>query len=206
MFFSSSLNAFGLILYQGNSQPFNELVNQFNPKHRTDSLFADLSTSLRTWILALTCVVSRLERTHVSLVEAIVNMPWTTLDSATVKSYTVFIGMLVSARPEYLSLVLGKIAQGFTYRGSFNFKHNQLIINLLVVIIFCRVWDANFVTGFPREFGQPSYPSYYLRPIALPVATSAFPHPNTPFHPSSIPGSQFPSQKTKPVDTNNLYS
>jgi len=50
------------------------------------------------------------------LVDAIVNMPWTTLDSATVKSYTEFIGMLISARPEYLSLVLAKIAQGFTYR------------------------------------------------------------------------------------------
>jgi len=44
-------------------------------------------------------------------------MPWTTLDSATVKSYTFLIGMLLSARPEYLSLVLGKIAQGFTYRA-----------------------------------------------------------------------------------------
>jgi len=66
---------------------------------------------------ALSHVVSRLERTHFALVDAIVNMPWTTLDVATVKSYTVFMGMLVSARPEYLSLVLGKIAQGFTHRA-----------------------------------------------------------------------------------------
>jgi RNA polymerase I-specific transcription initiation factor RRN3 len=51
-------------------------------------------------------------------VHAIVHMPWTTLDSATVKAYTVFIGMLISARPEYLSLVLGKIAHGFTHRMS----------------------------------------------------------------------------------------
>lgn len=33
------------------------------------------------------------------------------------KSYVSFIGILVSARPEYLSLVLGKVAQGFTYRA-----------------------------------------------------------------------------------------
>lgn len=66
---------------------------------------------------ALSHVVSRLERTHSALVDAIVNMPWTTLDTATVRSYTVFMGMLVSARPEYLSLVLGKIAHGFTYRS-----------------------------------------------------------------------------------------
>ena len=73
---------------------------------------------MRVWIAALSHTVSRLERTHSALVEALVNMPWTTLDSATVKSYTVFIGMLLSARPEYLSLVLGKIAQGFTHRAS----------------------------------------------------------------------------------------
>ncbi|KAF5363263.1 hypothetical protein D9756_000229 [Leucocoprinus leucothites] len=102
---------------EGNSQPFDELVDQFNPKRRMDPSSADVSTSLKTWILALTHVVSRLERTHSVLVEAIVNMPWTTLDSATVKSYTVFIGMLLSARPEYLSLVLGRIAQGFTYQS-----------------------------------------------------------------------------------------
>lgn len=39
------------------------------------------------------------------------------MDNATVKSYTVFVGMLLSARPEYLSLILGKIAQGFTHRA-----------------------------------------------------------------------------------------
>jgi RNA polymerase I-specific transcription initiation factor RRN3 len=39
------------------------------------------------------------------------------MDNAFVKSYIVFIGMLLSARPEYLSLVLTKITQGFTYRS-----------------------------------------------------------------------------------------
>jgi hypothetical protein len=37
------------------------------------------------------------------------------MDNQFVKSYTSFIGMLVSARPEYLSLVLEKIVQGLTY-------------------------------------------------------------------------------------------
>ena len=74
------------------------------------------AAEIRLWLAALTHVVSRLERTHATLVDAIVNMPWMTLDNATVKSYTIFIGMLLSARPEYLSLVLAKIAQGFTYR------------------------------------------------------------------------------------------
>lgn len=39
------------------------------------------------------------------------------MDSSSVKSFTVFFGMLLSAKPEYLSLVLGKVAQGFTHRA-----------------------------------------------------------------------------------------
>ncbi|GLB34084.1 putative RNA polymerase I-specific transcription initiation factor RRN3 [Lyophyllum shimeji] len=100
----------------GNSESFDELVDQFNLKCVTTDGVPRLA-QLRLWLLALSHVVSRLERTHSALVHAIVNMPWTTLDSATVKSYTVFIGMLISARPEYLSLVLGKIAQGFTHQS-----------------------------------------------------------------------------------------
>ncbi|KAG5733538.1 RNA polymerase I-specific transcription initiation factor rrn3 [Termitomyces sp. T112] len=99
----------------GESEPFDELVNQFNP-NTTFSDGASQLPQLRLWLLALSHVVSRLERTHAGLVYAVVNMPWTMLDSATVKSYTEFIGMLISARPEYLSLVLEKIAQGFTYQ------------------------------------------------------------------------------------------
>jgi len=53
-------------------------------------------------------------------------MPWTTLDNATVKSYTLFIGMLISARPEYLSLVLAKIAQGFTHRKQFSPSYKSM--------------------------------------------------------------------------------
>ncbi|KAF8138953.1 RNA polymerase I-specific transcription initiation factor RRN3-domain-containing protein [Boletus edulis] len=63
----------------------------------------DFDDLLRLWVLALSHVLSKLERRHGSLVEAI--------------SYTVFIGMLLSARPEYLAPVLSKIAQGLTYRG-----------------------------------------------------------------------------------------
>ncbi|KII95045.1 hypothetical protein PLICRDRAFT_98907 [Plicaturopsis crispa FD-325 SS-3] len=100
----------------GNSEPFDELVNQFNP-NRTTGDNGPPPTQLKLWILALSHVISRLERQHAALVEAIVAMPWTTMDTAIVKSYTVFIGMLLSARPEYLSLVLGKIAQGFTHQS-----------------------------------------------------------------------------------------
>ncbi|KAJ7068647.1 RNA polymerase I-specific transcription initiation factor RRN3 [Mycena amicta] len=95
----------------GTTEPFDELVNQFNAKN------APQPAQLRLWVSALSHVVSRLERTHAALVQAVVNLPWTTMDDPTVKTYTVFIGTLLSARPEYLSLVLGKITHGFTYHS-----------------------------------------------------------------------------------------
>ena len=52
------------------------------------------------------------------------------MDTGFVKAYTSFIGMLVSARPEYLSLVLGKIAHGFTYRAYFLLASGALFDNL----------------------------------------------------------------------------
>jgi len=94
---------------QGNSEPFDELVAQFSDSQINTAQW-------RLWLNSLSHVVSRLERMHASLVHAVVNMPWVTLDNATVKSYIIFIGSLLSARPEYLSLVLSKLAQGFTYR------------------------------------------------------------------------------------------
>ncbi|KAI0353078.1 RNA polymerase I-specific transcription initiation factor RRN3 [Trametes cingulata] len=100
----------------GISEAYDELVDQFNPRKITPDAPSP-APQLRLWILALSHVVSRLERVHSSLVEAIVNMPWTTMDTSFVKSYTNFIGVLVSARPEYLSLVLGRIAQGLTYQS-----------------------------------------------------------------------------------------
>lgn len=99
---------------QGNSEDFDELVRQFNFKGLSNDALPS-GPQLRLWISALSHVVSRLERTHSALPEAIITMPWTTMDSQFVKSYTSFIGMLVSARPEYLSLVLEKIVQGLTY-------------------------------------------------------------------------------------------
>lgn len=103
-------------MVQGNSDAFDELVDQFNPKKSSTDAPIPLP-QLRDWLSALSHAVSRLERCHSALVEAIVNMPWTVMDTGFVKAYTSFVGMLVSARPEYLSLVLGKIAHGFTYRA-----------------------------------------------------------------------------------------
>ncbi|KAI0080624.1 RNA polymerase I-specific transcription initiation factor RRN3 [Panus rudis PR-1116 ss-1] len=101
---------------RGISDTFDELVDQFNLK-KTASDTPSPAPQLRLWIIALSNVVSRLERCHSPLIEAVVSMPWTTMDTSFVKSYTSFIGMLVSAKPEYLGTVLGKLAQGFTYQS-----------------------------------------------------------------------------------------
>ncbi|TFK55617.1 RNA polymerase I-specific transcription initiation factor RRN3 [Heliocybe sulcata] len=101
----------------GNSDAFDELLDQFNLKKSTSGEAPSPAPQLRLWILALSHVVSRLDRPLAPLVEAIVNLPWTTMDTAFVKSYTIFVGMLVSARPEYLSLVLGTITRGFTHQS-----------------------------------------------------------------------------------------
>ena len=116
----ATTDVLSLTLAKGLTDTFDELVSQFNIKR----ISSDQPTppyqpaQLRLWFSALSHVVSRLEHTHSALVQAIVGMPWTTLDGTTVRSYTVFLGHLLSARPEYLSLVLGKIAHGFTYRES----------------------------------------------------------------------------------------
>ena len=104
-----------ILVNQGNSEAYDDLVNQFNPTANPSEVPAS-TAQLRLWILALAHVISRLERPHHSLVEAIVNMPWTTKDNTFVKSYILFVGMLLSAKPEYLSQVLTRITQGFTHR------------------------------------------------------------------------------------------
>lgn len=100
---------------QGHSKDFDDLVDQFSPNKSTLAPTVP-SVQLRTWLSALSHVLSRLERRHAPLVEAIVRLPWSTMDAAFVKSYIVFVGMLISARPEYLSLILNRIVMGFTYR------------------------------------------------------------------------------------------
>jgi len=93
------------------------LVDQFNIEETAFDAPSPIP-QLRQWLHALMHVVSRLGRTHMALIEAIMRLPWMAMDSSLVKTYTSFIKILVSARPEYLSLVLGRIARGFTYRES----------------------------------------------------------------------------------------
>lgn len=115
---------------QGDSEDFDELVRQFSFKDSSNDAPAP-APQLRLWISALSHVVSRLERTHSALPRAIITMPWTTMDNQFTKSYTSFIGMLISARPEYLSLTLERIAQGFTYSACQPQTHLDLLSDVL---------------------------------------------------------------------------
>ncbi|KEP55322.1 RNA polymerase I-specific transcription initiation factor RRN3 [Rhizoctonia solani 123E] len=101
---------------KGNSEPFHELVGQFGPA-KLNEAGAGSTVRLRAWVTALSHVVSSLERSHAPLVEAMLATPWMTLDDAFAVTYTNFIGVLVSARPEYLASVLSRCVQGFTYQS-----------------------------------------------------------------------------------------
>ncbi|KAG9074931.1 hypothetical protein FS749_013462 [Ceratobasidium sp. UAMH 11750] len=101
---------------KGNSEPFHELVGQFSAAKLVES-GGSSAAQLRSWITALSHVVSSLERSHAPLVEAALATPWVTLDDAFAVAYTNFVGMLVSARPEYLAAVLGRCVQGLTYQA-----------------------------------------------------------------------------------------
>ncbi|KAF8341260.1 uncharacterized protein EI90DRAFT_3116393 [Cantharellus anzutake] len=94
---------------------YQELLDRFSLDsvlHNPDSF-----TYLRHLLVALTHVVSQLDRFHYSLVEAILGLPWVMADPAFVKSYIAFSGVLVSARPEYSSKILQRAISGLTYQS-----------------------------------------------------------------------------------------
>ncbi|VDB89900.1 unnamed protein product [Peniophora sp. CBMAI 1063] len=127
------------------------------------------TAELKSWLQALAHVVSRLDQSHKTLVEAIVRMPWPALDASFVRAHSQFIGILVSARPEYLSLVLDTLAHGLTYaplppslphsppvtRGQVYDRIHDLLQHLLTLV--------------------PTLPS-----TLLPLLSRAFPHKRLP--------------------------
>jgi RNA polymerase I-specific transcription initiation factor RRN3 len=87
-------------------------------------------------------------------------MPWTVLDNATVKSYTIFIGMLLSARPEYLSFVLAMIAQGFTYRE--HFPSQPLVLPITYFDLRIKFATRHYLT---RIIKGPRHTQANIRPF-----------------------------------------
>jgi RNA polymerase I-specific transcription initiation factor RRN3 len=130
---------------QGNNESYDVLVDQFNIKKAAFDTPSPIP-QLRQWLHALMHVVSRLDRSHMALIEAITRFPWMTMDSNLVKTYTSFMEILVSARPEYLSLVLGRVAQGFTYRASSQYRIGSVADSILVFVCsgnFFRIGTAS---------------------------------------------------------------
>ncbi|KAG8856741.1 hypothetical protein FRB96_006244 [Tulasnella sp. 330] len=102
---------------KGNATDFDQLVARFSVNALKEQAASSSNTELLVWISALTHVVSGLERVHAPLVDALIALPWTTMHEDVAISYMNFLGMLVSARPEYLTGVLTKIVRGFTYQS-----------------------------------------------------------------------------------------
>jgi hypothetical protein len=190
---------FNRVFVQGNSEPFDELVNQFNFKRKSEE-GPPVTAQLRLWILALSHTVSRLERHHSALVDAIANMPWTTMDNSFVQSYILFIGMLLSARTEYLSLILSKIVQGFTHRAS------QSILNLLVLML-CknRIGSSSTRFRFPGNLVESNNPTCCLRPPPFPSSSLAIPNAHPAFHITASSCEELSPQAAEPSRTDHLH-
>ena len=65
---------------------------------------------------ALSHVVSHLDRKHALLVNAIISLQWASAEESFVKSYTSFIGLLLSAQSQYGVDVLEKAVDGLSFR------------------------------------------------------------------------------------------
>jgi RNA polymerase I-specific transcription initiation factor RRN3 len=121
----------GLNTLQGNQDPYNELLDQFN--FRANQSNPTSVAQLRLWISALSNVVSKLDSRYAKLVESILSLPWSTLDTTFVKVYIHFVGLLVSARPEYLASTLDKCVEGFRYGKLVNFLIHVLCILIAII-------------------------------------------------------------------------
>ena len=68
----------------------------------------------------MTHVVAQLDRSHSSLVEAAISVPWTMMDEAFAHAYMRFVQALLCSRSEFVQTTLEKIVKGFRFRRSFS--------------------------------------------------------------------------------------
>lgn len=99
---------------RGNTGPYYELLVQF-AEPSTGRSGASVS-SLRSLLAALSHVVSDLDRSHAKLVESIFALPWTSMDESFAQMWIKFVCSLVSARSEWLSVILTKATKALSYR------------------------------------------------------------------------------------------
>ncbi|GAA5959051.1 hypothetical protein JCM3765_006322 [Sporobolomyces pararoseus] len=138
--------------YRGDNSSYNEIISQFRallpssgplPASQDPSTSTQTSTAplvqLRTWLDALTSVVSKLDQSHEPLVETILAVPWATTEEAFVSAYMRFIGALVSARTEWLKVVLDKCVKGFKYRSPYTLASPAALPHLTRRLIYTRI-------------------------------------------------------------------
>ncbi|KAJ9477353.1 RNA polymerase I-specific transcription initiation factor RRN3 [Pseudozyma hubeiensis] len=99
---------------KGNTGPYYELLVQF-AEPSTGRSGASIS-SLRSLLAALSHVVSDLDRSHTKLVESIFALPWTSMDDSFAQMWIKFVCSLVSARGEWLTVILTKATKALSYR------------------------------------------------------------------------------------------
>ncbi|KAI9609373.1 hypothetical protein H4Q26_007327 [Puccinia striiformis f. sp. tritici PST-130] len=105
----------------GKFERYDQLLGQFDPLVSPQTTVVDPSpgnvslTRVQGWLSALTSMVSQLDRGHSHLVEKVLSLPWTVLDDQFVNVYSRFVNGLVSARSEWVQIVLENIVQGFHY-------------------------------------------------------------------------------------------
>ncbi|KAF9973414.1 hypothetical protein BGZ73_003331 [Actinomortierella ambigua] len=105
----------------GNPTPYEELISQL-----TTTKPAPLPPSkLLQWIQALLQCISLLDKTCQSLIEALLQLDWTTQDDVFVQYYVSFMGNIVSAHPIYLTPVMSMLVGRFRQRSvSRSMEHN----------------------------------------------------------------------------------
>ncbi|KAL7410392.1 RNA polymerase I-specific transcription initiation factor RRN3-domain-containing protein [Mrakia frigida] len=100
----------------GIPETYNDLLSQIRPSSSS-------STPLKTTLLlplltALSSHASLLSSTtHASLIQAIVQLPWTTADESFVRVYTTMIGVIVSLRMEWVGEVVSNCVRGLSFQS-----------------------------------------------------------------------------------------
>ncbi|GAA5952710.1 hypothetical protein JCM21900_000411 [Sporobolomyces salmonicolor] len=151
--FSAFLNDAFEKRYRGDHSAYNEVIAQFRtllpsastlhaPQTASTSSSQPITTplsQLRTWLDALTSVVSKLDQSHEPLVETILAVPWATTEESFVGTYMRFAGALVSARTEWLKVVLEKCVKGFKYRSPYTLASPAALPHLTRRLIYTRI-------------------------------------------------------------------
>lgn len=60
--------------------------------------------------------MAQLDRSHSTLVEAAISVPWTMMDEAFANAYMRFVQALLCSRSEFVQTTLEKIIKGFRFR------------------------------------------------------------------------------------------